>query len=373
MQQAMGELNIMLMELGEEILPAIVPAAKAVVFAVQTLAEAINAVVTPVRVLRDLTSVALDGFPPDIEMATARLQEMAGSAEITKDEFIELAKEVGMTAFEARKLADDTSFPTEMELWRERAIAFGMAGEEFDKKWEEAGAGFGMTADEIKGDIGSMLRHAEDFRAAMEDEVAPGAVSALEDIEGAADEARSALTTMYREPTQEEAEAESALADYRLELARLEETSGDAAEVEGSRAAQLKNDLIPAQDRSLDVLRLERGALEAEAEAALGGLDSKERWRKKTEEQWKELENLNRELRSIPKEIAAEIRIQLEVQGATAQLITQFTRQAEIGMQHGGIVTRPTLALLGEAGPEAVIPLGRGGGAGWRSQTIIVD
>ena len=28
-----------------------------------------------------------------------------------------------------------------------------------------------------------------------------------------------------------------------------------------------------------------------------------------------------------------------------------------IGMQHGGIVTRPTLALLGEAGPEAVIPL----------------
>jgi SLT domain-containing protein len=26
----------------------------------------------------------------------------------------------------------------------------------------------------------------------------------------------------------------------------------------------------------------------------------------------------------------------------------------------GGIVTRPTLALIGEAGPEAVIPLGRG-------------
>jgi hypothetical protein len=27
----------------------------------------------------------------------------------------------------------------------------------------------------------------------------------------------------------------------------------------------------------------------------------------------------------------------------------------------GGIVNRPTLAMLGEAGPEAVIPLGRGG------------
>ena len=30
----------------------------------------------------------------------------------------------------------------------------------------------------------------------------------------------------------------------------------------------------------------------------------------------------------------------------------------------GGIVNRPTLAMLGESGPEAVIPLGRRGGAG---------
>jgi hypothetical protein len=30
-------------------------------------------------------------------------------------------------------------------------------------------------------------------------------------------------------------------------------------------------------------------------------------------------------------------------------------------LQQGGIVTRPTLALIGEAGPEAVIPLNRGG------------
>lgn len=32
--------------------------------------------------------------------------------------------------------------------------------------------------------------------------------------------------------------------------------------------------------------------------------------------------------------------------------------------QHGGIVTRPTLAMLGEAGPEAVVPLGGGGFGG---------
>ena len=34
------------------------------------------------------------------------------------------------------------------------------------------------------------------------------------------------------------------------------------------------------------------------------------------------------------------------------------------GLAHGGIVTSPTLALLGEAGPEAVVPLSRAGGIG---------
>ena len=32
------------------------------------------------------------------------------------------------------------------------------------------------------------------------------------------------------------------------------------------------------------------------------------------------------------------------------------------GLASGGIVTSPTLALIGEGGPEAVVPLGRGGG-----------
>jgi len=38
----------------------------------------------------------------------------------------------------------------------------------------------------------------------------------------------------------------------------------------------------------------------------------------------------------------------------------------------GGIVTSPTLALIGESGPEAVVPLGNGGGMG-NSITINVN
>ena len=39
-------------------------------------------------------------------------------------------------------------------------------------------------------------------------------------------------------------------------------------------------------------------------------------------------------------------------------------------MANGGIVTSPTLALIGEAGPEAVVPLGKGGGMGGITSNI---
>ena len=47
--------------------------------------------------------------------------------------------------------------------------------------------------------------------------------------------------------------------------------------------------------------------------------------------------------------------------------------KAAVGMAEGGIVTKPTLALIGEAGPEAVIPLGRGSGVGETTQYITVN
>jgi hypothetical protein len=42
-------------------------------------------------------------------------------------------------------------------------------------------------------------------------------------------------------------------------------------------------------------------------------------------------------------------------------------------LAQGGIVTSPTLAMIGEAGPEAVIPLNRAGGMGLGGNTITVN
>lgn len=51
---------------------------------------------------------------------------------------------------------------------------------------------------------------------------------------------------------------------------------------------------------------------------------------------------------------------------------TISTVRRAIPFQHGGIITRPTLGLVGEAGPEAVIPLNRMAGAGIGGITINV-
>jgi phage-related minor tail protein len=48
--------------------------------------------------------------------------------------------------------------------------------------------------------------------------------------------------------------------------------------------------------------------------------------------------------------------------GAMAGIATTVGFSKSIAtLAEGGIVTRPTLALIGEAGPEAVVPLGKGG------------
>ena len=57
------------------------------------------------------------------------------------------------------------------------------------------------------------------------------------------------------------------------------------------------------------------------------------------------------------------------LKAASPDLLAAYNAQF---MAKGGIVTRPTLAMIGESGPEAVIPLGRGGGMGSMNVTVNV-
>jgi len=54
--------------------------------------------------------------------------------------------------------------------------------------------------------------------------------------------------------------------------------------------------------------------------------------------------------------------------------VNTFSQPAALPLQHGGIVTNPTLALIGEAGPEAVVPLsGRHGLGGSQHINLYMD
>jgi hypothetical protein len=287
---AMNELNLMLMELGEEILPALVPAMRAVVFAAQTLAEAMQ----PLVVTIGLISSAFEGFSKE-ELFTQRLQDMAANAEITKDEFIKLAEEgIGLTALEARKLADDTSFPTQMEIWRQKAIAFGMSGEEFDRRWEEAGVGFGRTAGEIRGEIDRFRRRADEMAAGAA--AAAGGVRTLEDaiddlrasiaaVSGAQQDNLSMLSSLTGARTQEQVAIELQANALKQELTAAEQAAvgqdqfggsvssttdalgrqvGALQNLAASMVSQALNNEVIALERELKVLQL--GKLEIEAQ-----------------------------------------------------------------------------------------------------------
>ena len=87
-------------------------------------------------------------------------------------------------------------------------------------------------------------------------------------------------------------------------------------------------------------------------------------------------------LNLIPSSIDTEMQVKLNpVMGALADLYgTTDVEQIKatlgaslMGFAAGGIVTQPTLGVLGEAGPEAVIPLGRAGGLGGTTVNVIVE
>jgi TP901 family phage tail tape measure protein len=68
---------------------------------------------------------------------------------------------------------------------------------------------------------------------------------------------------------------------------------------------------------------------------------------------------VNQEIRKIPAKIETEIAIRTQAgpHGSKAQMFLETGEWDIHEFQHGGVVTQPTLGMVGEAGPEAVIPL----------------
>lgn len=202
----------------------------------------------------------------------------------------------------------------------------------------------------------------------------------LEDATAAADDARKALFNMFNEPTQEEQEAEAVMAAYRLELAKLVEASGGAEFAEGTRGDQLKNHLIPAQDRHLDVVRLTRDAVKEEADAKLGGFSVQDEWQRKVDIGTQKLQGTRAELALAKGDVALYhhemsliperfvTRFDVSMSPTAADWLAILQQDAiNVGITGGGAfashavggTVRTPFQIVGELGPElTALPMG---------------
>ena len=126
---------------------------------------------------------------------------------------------------------------------------------------------------------------------------------------------------------------------------------------EAARLAKLNDELIPAQQGSLDLLRLEKDAVEKAALAQDTALGPMEAWRLKVEAQTTAAFGLDAALRAIPADISPHITLTSEGFGIDLEAWFKANFPALFPAQHGfhGDVTKPTLFMAGEgAGRERV-------------------
>lgn len=243
---------------------------------------------------------------------------------------------------------------------------------ETGKAFDEAA----LRGEDFAGVVGELPGKAAPAAGALNSEMTP----ALEDMTKAADDARKALFNMFNEPTQEEQEAEAVMANYRAELALLTEASGGAEFAEGTRGDQLKNYLIPAQDRHLDVLRLTRDATKEVADVTLGGFSTMDEQQRKIDEGTRKLAIANaeqalltgnvalyrEEIAKIPERFVTRFDVSMSPTAADWLAILQqdainvgITGGGGIGSHAVGGTVRTPFQIVGELGPElAALPLG---------------
>jgi len=322
-QMAVNDLNTSLQELGADVLPA-------VVVSLNIFKSTIEAVFNP-----------LDTWViPVIDSLAGAFENLSGSSEA----WAKTARDMGM-----QKAIDD---------WRG-----------FDNAIAAADKAALAIEETITG------------------KVAPSIVDSLSDIEDAAKDAEGALTGMFRETTSEELGAEAALADLKLEAARLEAKTVTLSGTEKARLDQLNNKLIPAQQNNLDYLRAQKDATEKHALANSTAAPKLAAWAANVDLQASKVTLLNQALGKLPTTLSVKIALGL-AKTAELDLINTWLRSGGQGsivpMQHGGTVRSP-LQVVGERGPElAALPMGSRvfsntesrqmlAGAGGGGQTLVLN
>ena len=166
-----------------------------------------------------------------------------------------------------------------------------------------------------------------------------------------------------------------------LELGLSQDALGYVLDAGNVAGAEIALELVKGGQTAID----ETNALVDAAKAAADkvGIQAAERWYKTGVDQAQfivngleaELTKLTPKLMAKMDEIAAKLKRSVNIDVVVTERVNRIVSTISSSipkMADGGIVTGPTLAMIGEAGPEAVIPLSQMGNMGGSGVTINV-
>ena len=295
----------------------------------------------------------------DYEIRRRELQAAARATEIAAQEELALFESVVADEARSRELDADKAFRAEKAALDEAFRATEAAAKEMQRSVERA-------ADEV---FQAAELASKEQVAALEEEIERQKFARLLQLEEEFEAERERLTDQ-----RENVAAEAARRELERNTAQLEELHrlGLVSDREYELALYQQRAQAADADMSLrqelfdfEVETLRRLVAEIEAaRRAIGRADDRQ-------ERIDSLQARLADLRTNPPNVITEIfsfgaagrehrgRINRAERALQRLIEQQEADNATVGLQTGGIVTRPTQALIGEAGPEAVIPLDR--------------
>jgi hypothetical protein len=308
-------------------------------------------------------------FNPTLDSADERARNLAAALKLVGDQSPEMAAQLVET----------------MAQVLDSAQAGSEGAEEFADKW-------GITWDwltKVERELGptkegvDALTDATEEGAAQADIFAEAEKRRTERLEAAAT-ASDRATEAAQEFRDELIKGSQRVHDYELALLDLDgsyqsyreqvwttteavndSTLSDAEKAQALR--DLRTEELQLADQVADTAAeyaLERGAVEGSSESMRLQVGQLEAMKLKFPELREEIDAHIRALGGIPRSVTTELRVtgQRVTAGGDVIGVRALPGQSVAGAT-GGIVTRPTMALIGEAGPEAVIPLNQAPGS----------
>jgi hypothetical protein len=340
---------------------------------------------------------AFDDIPGPAKNAMSRIGQFSGvlsSAINPIALFVNGLQLIGSGYFDAKK--ETGAYNQEMGRSNQAQMRMADAAGEFNKKFQETPPAISGAKKEVesfatalKDKLGEAVDTAKEKLADAQGEFNDFATKVSDAVKGALDfnAALEAGDYGFKGFLQALRDQVKGVVEYStnlgkaLEMGLSQDALGYVLEAGNVAGAEIALELIKGGQTAID----ETNALVAAAQQAADkvGLQAAERWYKAGVDQATfivngleaELTKLTPKLMAKMDEIAAKLKRSVNIDVTVTERVNRIVAGVTSSipkMADGGIVTGPTLAMIGEAGPEAVIPLSQMGNMGGSGVTINV-